>query len=174
MNLNTVHHTIRDLVREVAAGRLGEPDAMAKAARGIQSTIACTWVSFGLVRGTAGERVLRSLLAYHHSGRLVTAPNDKREVNGRYFGPLVQRGFFACEDTLADPAFAHLADGFLRPNGVRALMTAAIPAGTAGNAWCTLTSASDRPRRWRAEEVTALRRCAAAVQAHARQKNEAK
>ncbi len=163
MTPHTVQHAIRDLIQEVNSGRRAKSDAIVQAASWIQGALACNWVSFGKISGTAGERVLVRWLAYHRSGAIVNTPRATPEQNGGYFAPLIDRGFYACQDMQAEPAFHHLVESYLRPNGIRALMSAAIPAGRTGLDWFTLTAVNDRPTRWLATEVTALRRCALAL-----------
>lgn len=157
--MHRFHFLMRDLLAEVAPGRLDEHEALARMARVIQQGLACTRVSFWRVDGDPGARVMTREVGYDGSRDEVTRhPVHLDETNGIFFDTLYRTGCYVCPDVAADPGLSIIAQRFLKPTNAQALLVAAYGANARPRGM--ISCVQDRPRRWTAADVTALRRCA--------------
>jgi len=156
------HFLMRDLAHELDAGRMTELEAAGRVAQYIQQTLECVHVTFWSVSGDPGQRVMRSVAAYDGvRKRVVVGAAAFPEAGGSFFGVLVQQGCYVREDTFADPALQGVKETMLVPFNIRALLAASY--GGNGEVWGIITCTSDVVRRWKASEVSALRKCAAEI-----------
>jgi hypothetical protein len=153
---------MRDLAHELDAERMTELEAAGRVAHHIQKTLACMHVTFWSVSGELGQRVMRSVAAYDGTkGRVVAGAAAFPESGGGFFGALVHEGCFVCEDTFEAPVLQGVRQTMLVPFNIRALLAASY--GGNGEVWGVVTCTSDVIRKWKAAEVSALRKCAAEI-----------
>ncbi|HJV71670.1 GAF domain-containing protein [Ideonella sp.] len=156
------HFLMRDLALELDAERMTELEAAGRVAQHIQQTLKCVHVTFWSVSGELGQRVMRSVAAYDGTRhRVVAGAAAFPEAGGGFFGALVQAGCYVCEDTFAAPALQGVRQTMLVPFNIRALLAASY--GGNGEVWGVVTCTSDVVRKWKASEVSALRKCAAEI-----------
>lgn len=153
---------IRDLAHELDAGRLTDLEAAGRVAEHIQTELRCMQVTFWSVSGEIGQRTMRSIAAYDGvRQRVVRGAAVFPEAGGGFFGAMLREGCYVCPDTFADPALEAVKQTMLIPFNIRALLAASY--GGADDVWGLITCTNDTPRRWKAPEISALRRCAAEV-----------
>jgi len=161
-SVSNFHFLMRDLAHEVDAGRLTDIQAAGKVAEHIQKALGCMHVTFWSVSGRVGQRVMRSVAAYDGARKLAIAGKAAfPESNGGFFGALVREGCYVCGDTFADPVLQSVKEIMLVPFNIRALLAASY--GGQGEMWGLITCTNHIARKWRPDEVTALRKCAAEI-----------
>ena len=153
------HHLMRDHSLAVDLGRMTETDAATAVARAIQQALGCARVNFWNVSGPAGQRAMRRITGYDgRAARVLAEALELRETTGEFFQRLHDSGCYVCPDTATDPILREIFRTYLQPTRGVTMIVAAFYLDE--KTWGMISCVHDAPRRWTAEEITALRKCA--------------
>lgn len=150
----------------LTAGTLTHPAYQDALACIVQRMFNCSTVAFWCVSGLQGERTLACQRHYGAEGEGLPGGNALLEAQfGNYFAMLVDRGVYACDDTLNDQNLDAMRCRYFRPDAPRAFLDALVAIN--GHALAILSCCqSSGPRHWTVDEETALKRLGARVALH--------
>jgi GAF domain-containing protein len=148
---------LQDIASAFYAGKVTRDEARSGVIDVIFGRLHCSRVSLWRFDGEAGDLSLLCFASKAAGGVLDTTPGQLRESEYRdYFDSLVGTGMFVSVDAMADPLLQPMRDNYLVPYHVQSLLDAAfmVNGRAYGMVCCEQT---DRVRRWRTDEVLALR-----------------
>lgn len=150
---------------DVDCGKLDRLGSIQAVARYIQQRLNCSRVSFWLLEGESGSRVMRRFAAHDaSSAESLGGLNDESVVLtdaefAEYFDALTIQGTYVSHDVMVDPRLAAMRETYLRPHDVRASLDAAISVN--GDTWAILCCAQrGEQRTWLSTEVALIKRMA--------------
>ena len=148
---------LEDISRAFYAGQISRNEARWAVIDVVLLRLRCSRVSLWRFDDEAGGRSLLCFAAKAAGAELDVTERRLRESEYRdYFDGLVNTGMFVSVDAMADPLLQPMHERYLVANGVRSLLDAAflVNGRAYGMVCCEQT---DAIRRWRADEIAALR-----------------
>jgi GAF domain-containing protein len=139
------------------SGAMSRDEARSSVIDVIFGRLRCSRVSLWRFDGHPGDLSLLCFASKAAGAALDTTESRLRESEYReYFGALVQSGMYASVDAMTDVNLLPMRENYLLPHDVRSMLDAAFTVnGRAFGMVCC--EQADRIRRWRADEVAALR-----------------
>ena len=148
---------LEDIGRAFYAGKISRNEARSAVIDAVLQRMRCSRVSLWRFDEETSGRSLLCFAAKATGAELDVTERRLRESEYRdYFDSLVNNGMFVSTDAMADPLLRPMRERYLVANGVCSLLDAAflVNGRAYGMVCCEQT---DAIRRWRADEITALR-----------------
>lgn len=149
---------------ELDGGVIDLPQAAAAIAEQACTTVACSQASLWVLKGQGAARFMQRIGGF--DALAGTALRGRAALSdaefAAYFDALTRHSVYVCEDALADEPLAAMRDAYLRPQGVGALVDAAV--GVNGTAWGVLCCEHrGSTRRWSPHEIRQVKQMADAI-----------
>ena len=160
----TFNDLLTDLGDDLCEGVIDVPAAAHAIGRRLCEALACSQVSVWALHGVAAARVMQRVGGFDATSQQPLAGSAAlldTEYAG-YFDTLTRNGLYVCDDTLADTRLAAMRESYLIPQGIRALLDAAV--GVNGSTWGVLCCEHrGEVRQWSPQEIKQVKQFADAI-----------